>query len=601
MKILPNLRYYQKEAYESIQDFTSRSIDPVCVKMATGSGKSWVIAAVSEWMISKVPSKKVLCIAPSAQLVTQNREKFLTTGFPASVYSASAGRKDLRHNVIFATPRSIEKALHKIGDVSMIIVDECEVAIESTLRLYKAIQQKNPLVRLVGTTATPFRMGAGYIFRQAPDGTMLDESEARDPLFFKLVYETDDWHLVSEGYLSRPIFGGTSSDLQYDRAALEKNSSGLFTQKSIDKAYLGKGRLTSSIVADIVEKTNGLAGGVMIFSASVHHAEEIAESLPKDLTVVIHGGKCCKADIKKFSSGAAKYNVSVGKQTTGVDYTHVQCVAVMRATESAGLFMQIVGRGMRIDKGMGKKEFLLLDYAGNVGEHFPEGDLFKPEIKVIKENKKGKIKAECELCGYENAFSIRENPGDHLVNKNGYFIDKEGNPIISAIGPVPAHYGRRCENYIKLPGQKEHSRCHHRWTEKKCDKCGVGNDIAARRCSSCGHELVDPNEKLLLANKQKPQQRQQKVIKSIERHVLTDNHKSRSGATCIVVTIIGRTESKASENVRFYMPKEGKMKFRYERYQQALKKSIIGVRYTKDAAGYVQPEEWITEKGAVKA
>jgi DNA repair protein RadD len=61
---------------------------------------------------------------------------------------------------------------------------------------------------------------------------------------------------------------------------------------------------------------------------------------------------------------------------------------------------------------------------------------------------------------------------------------------------MPAHHGRRCENYALTSGV--YSRCEYRWTFKECEKCGHDNDIAARYCSKCKAEIIDPNEKLQL-------------------------------------------------------------------------------------------------------
>ena len=63
--------------------------------------------------------------------------------------------------------------------------------------------------------------------------------------------------------------------------------------------------------------------------------------------------------------------------TTGFDASHVDVIAILRATESVGLMQQIIGRGLRIDAG--KKDCLVLDYAENIERHCPDGDVFNPE------------------------------------------------------------------------------------------------------------------------------------------------------------------------------------------------------------------------------
>ena len=58
---------------------------------------------------------------------------------------------------------------------------------------------------------------------------------------------------------------------------------------------------------------------------------------------------------------------------------------------------------------------------------------------------------------------------------------------------MPAHFGRRCNHYDLRTGE----RCTGRWSFKPCPVCEAENDIAARYCSSCHAELVNPNEKLI--------------------------------------------------------------------------------------------------------
>ena len=64
---------------------------------------------------------------------------------------------------------------------------------------------------------------------------------------------------------------------------------------------------------------------------------------------------------------------------------------------------------------------------------------------------------------------------------------------------MPAHFGRRCTGQVKsLTERGVYERCDYRWTCKECPKCDEPNDIAARFCSSCKCEILDPNARLML-------------------------------------------------------------------------------------------------------
>jgi DNA repair protein RadD len=210
--------------------------------------------------------------------------------------------------------------------------------------------------------------------------------------------------------------------------------------------------------------------------------------------------------------------------TTGFDAERVDVVALLRRTESVGLLQQIIGRGLRLHPD--KRDCLILDYAGNVENHCPDGDLFSPEI--IARRKSGEvvpITACCPKCKTENEFSMRQNPEGLQWNKWGYFVDLAGNEIATDHGPMPAHYGRRCFGVELVSGKAE--RCDYRWTCKECLACGADNDIAARYCSTCKAELIDPNEKLAMefrALKRDPYQRQtDEVVKCDVRESVSQN------------------------------------------------------------------------------
>jgi DNA repair protein RadD len=217
-----------------------------------------------------------------------------------------------------------------------------------------------------------------------------------------------------------------------------------------------------------------------------------------------------KAVIDAYRNRKFRYLVSVGTLTTGFDVTHTAIIAMLRRTESAALFQQIMGRAWRLDPD--KTHSLLLDYAGNVDNHFPDGDIYKPVIRasIKKEGGEG-IECECPMCGGMNTFGARPNPTGYGIDNAGYFVDLAGQRIdVPDVGPMPAHYGRRCFNLLPIGGGKL-EQCQYRYTSKECPHCQEPNDIAARYCTSCKGEIVDPNAKLAVefrALKRSPYNRQ---------------------------------------------------------------------------------------------
>ncbi len=118
------LRPYQADAAQAALDWMKRSTAPFIIDAATGAGKSHIIAEIAA-VIHSMTGKRVLCLAPSAELVTQNREKYLATGNRASMFSASAGAKELRHPVVFGSPLTVKNRVSRFKEhYALVILDE---------------------------------------------------------------------------------------------------------------------------------------------------------------------------------------------------------------------------------------------------------------------------------------------------------------------------------------------------------------------------------------------------------------------------------------------------------------------------------------------
>lgn len=495
------LRWYQEEAVDSAVSWMRTSTEPGLIEAATGAGKSMIIADVARIITKISGGKSVLCLAPSAELVIQNREKYLLTGQPASIYSASAGGKSVRHPVIFGSPLTVEKVASKIGSrIACILIDEAHGLTPTIKNIIELIKAENPNVRVIGLSATPYRLGEGFIYRLDTDGKPVGEECANDPYFTKCIYRIEARQLIDEGFLTMPIAGEINASA-YETAGIILRKNNTFDSEEVDRAFVGQGRKTAAIVADIVSQARNRRG-VMIFAATIQHAQEIMASLPPTMSRMVTGNpkitskQYRKDAINNFKAQKFKYLVNVAVLTTGFDAPHVDLVAILRLTESVGLLQQIIGRGLRLYDG--KADCLILDYAGNLERHCPDGDLFKPIVKAGRGGGgNGSINAFCPDCNTENTFAARKNDDNYPIDDHGYFTDLDGKRIETDFGPLPAHHGRRCQHlYPVKDGTGRFAQCGYRWTYKDCPSCGEPNDIAARYCKSCKGEIIDPNEKL---------------------------------------------------------------------------------------------------------
>lgn len=489
------LRPYQQEAHDAVSKWIRKSTTPCLVEAATGSGKSHIIAALATTVHELSKGKRVLVLQPSAELVEQNAEKYRATGSRCSIFSASLGQKSMTHPVVFGTPLTVKNHISRFGNqFGAVIIDECHGMTPTVISIIDKIRDENPYLRVIGLSATPYRMGKGYIFATFANGRPVSRDKTETPYFGQCVYRISARSLIDQGFLTPPIVGeiGTES---YQTLKMQLNARGQYNASDVDEAFHGHGRKTAAIIADIVARAVGRSG-VMIFAATVRHAEECMASLPGGLSAMVTGDTP-KSERQRiltaFKARRIKYLVNVSVLTTGFDAPHVDVVAILRATESVGLLQQIIGRGLRLSDG--KENCLILDYAENLERHCPEGDLFDPDIKARTASGEGSdIECACPQCCGENSFKARPNKENFDIDKNGYFLDLDGNRIDTDYGPMPAHFGRRCQNYVLTAGS--YDRCTYLWSHRTCPHCEELNDIAARYCSKCKGEIIDPNEKL---------------------------------------------------------------------------------------------------------
>ncbi|AUG84974.1 hypothetical protein MAELSTROM_55 [Pseudoalteromonas phage Maelstrom] len=537
-------RPYQQQAIDSVIAHVKKRLSPCVIECATGSGKSLIVAELAQFFSGVAPSKRVLCIAPSKELVEQNFARYTVDyGNQASIYCASAGKKCLRSQVIFASPQSALGTIDKIAHmgVSAIIIDEAHGITPTMIKLINAVLEYtirdklvNDKCRIIGMTATPYRMGTGYIYATDATGEIEihhDETKAIEPFYHKLLYKITAGELVNEGYLSQVKIGDSSES--YDTSALELNKMGKFNAKQVDKVFSGNTK-TERIIQKVIENSADKMG-VMIFAATISHAEEIAGYLPEGESVVITGKlkkKERQESIESFKSKSLKYIINCDILTTGFDCPHVDYVVIMRATESASLFQQIIGRGLRLHD---EKEYCLIsDFAENIERHKLQSDIFTPEITArVKSGESVEISVTCPAC---NAVSNKKRRNDDMYAglahdafgnfivsgtekvtryEDGEPVEWEGVPLTMEVLdpttkddfgecsfkeiPVPAHYSRRCSNPEAYIMSGKPIQCEHRYSLKICpnDECYAENDIAARHCVKCKERLVDPNEKLV--------------------------------------------------------------------------------------------------------
>lgn len=460
------LRDYQKQAVQNVINFFKISRNPAVIVLPTGAGKSLVIAE-----LTRVAQGRVLILAHVKELVEQNYDKYKSYGLEAGIFSASLGKKETNQKAIFGSIQSIARADESFfHNFSLVIIDECHrVADEGSTQyqdVIKKLQDRNPKICILGLTATPYRLGMGWIYEYSHQ----NEIKSDQKRFFKqCVYELPLNYMIKNKFLTPPV----KIDIPvtcYDFSEL-KMKNDHYSSRDVEEIIKNQNRLTPLIIKNIIDITEKFQRkGVMIFSSTVKHAEEIMNYLPsKEAQIVLGDTSMTDRDkiVQDFKDGKFKYLVNVSVLTTGFDAPHVDVIAILRPTESNSLYQQIIGRGLRLYPG--KKDCFILDYTG-VGH-----DIYKPEIADKRPNKDTvPVQVLCPACGFFNDFW-------------GY-IDSEGE--------VLEHFGRTCRGAIQNNKTLEIKKCGFRFRFKICHSCGSENDISARECEKCKAILIDADAKL---------------------------------------------------------------------------------------------------------
>tara|TARA_R110000822_G_scaffold181396_1_gene321130 strand:+ start:4456 stop:6237 length:1782 start_codon:yes stop_codon:yes gene_type:complete len=472
------LRPYQQEAVDATLKHFRKSDDSAVIVLPTGAGKSLVIAE-----LARLARRKILVLTHVKELVEQNHAKYQSYGLTAGIFSAGLKRKENRYQVTFASVQSVSANLDQFRDeYSLIIIDECHRVSGDESSQYQTIiellRQQNDSLKVLGLTATPYRLAIGWIYRYHYRGFVRGrsgDSDEQNKPFAHCIYELPLSYMINRGYLTRPELVDAAV-AQYDFSALSQNRFGEYAEKDVNQLLSKHQRVTRAIVEQVMELAVKRKA-VMIFAATVDHAREITGYLPEHQTALITGATDLNERdllIQRFKQQQLKYLVNVSVLTTGFDAPHVDFIAILRPTQSVSLYQQIVGRGLRLDEG--KQDCLVIDYAGN------SVNLHHPEVGEKKPNPDSEpVQVFCPGCGFANIFWGKTDSEGHVIE----------------------HYGRRCQGLLG-PAEEDGpaaqngrpEQCDYRFRFKECPHCGGENDIAARNCHQCKKAIIDPDDQL---------------------------------------------------------------------------------------------------------
>lgn len=354
------LRDNQKAAVKACEEFLLQDKPkPAVVVAPTGYGKSILIGAVAN-----LCETSVIVLQPSVELLKQNLEKYESYGNFASVYSASAGQKEIGH-VTFATIGSVKdlgKTFRERG-VKVLLVDECHASYppEEGSMFRKFIDDLKP-THIIGFTATPFRLKTYGDLRN--NWTQLNMLTNGRPTVFKdIIHVTQIQELVRDKFWAKLNY----EMLDFDTSTLRLNSTGAeYTEQSVQRAIIEQG--VNENVFKRCKKLIEEGKNALVFMDSVENAKILAEQLGEKAACV--DGEMKKKDraqiIEDFKNNKIQIVTNQSVLTCGFDKPDLQTVIMARPTNSLALLYQIFGRGVRNPEYPNLKECLIIDFCNNV-------------------------------------------------------------------------------------------------------------------------------------------------------------------------------------------------------------------------------------------
>lgn len=458
-------RDYQIAAKEAAFDYLRNNTGSPCIEIPTGGGKAWVIAMMCKDAF-ELWEGRVLILAHVKELLLQTVEKLteLAPEIPVGLYSAGLKQRDTDAPILVAGVQSVHDKADKLGHFDLVLIDEAHLIPESGDGMYRSLIadliEINPDLRVIGLTATPYRLSSGALCK--PDG-ILNE----------ICYSIGVKQLINRGYLSKLVSKAALKEID---TSLLKVVRGEFENSGTEAAF---DPVIDAAVAEILQATWDRKSTI-IFCQSVAHAQRVVDAI----RLRIHNSHALAAEelkkcplapadglegdtdllhtcsdwleehelphtalrfyvvmgqrrvgeiygntddddrdqtIKQFKAGWLQYLVNVNTLTTGFDAPATDCVVLLRATASPGLFYQMVGRGFR--KAEGKENCLILDFGKNVERHGPVDYLKAPHkgAKGQTSTPAGKTCPECRSvmalavsvcldCGFAFPMPEREPP-----------------------------------------------------------------------------------------------------------------------------------------------------------------------------------------------
>lgn len=387
------LRDYQIDAVNAVSEAWQKGFCRVVLEVGMGAGKSFICAEICRRALDSYP--KILVLCHQAEILSQNAKALdaLSGGtITHSIYCDSLGSKDDSGQVVFASVDSYVTNPN-IAKTGLVIVDEAHRVPTDPLSRYQTIFRDCEATFLVGLTATPFRLDGGLIYGKNRPFEIRAYNLGVGPLIkmgyltpFQIV-ELDPVVVAGEDKIDYKALGALAAQEQQIKHVSELIQLHMFDRKC-----------------------------TIIYCCSREHAKRVAENVSQ--CAYIDGQTPLRqrlAILDKLREGTIKFITNVEVLTTGIDIPICDGIVFLRPTLSASLYVQAIGRSLRLHPDKKKAKILeLTDNLCRFGEVTDPMVYSNPasgtEDRINDDEPKEAPKKKCPECKYDIAAPCRVCP-----------------------------------------------------------------------------------------------------------------------------------------------------------------------------------------------
>lgn len=478
------IRDYQEKALQSIIEKYETGTKKVLLQLPTGGGKTVIFAELIKKLKEKKGKEfKSLVLAHKKELVLQAKEKIEAVVKEECGIIKAGIKPNKQANIQVASVQSLQRRAKPPAD--LIVIDEAHHATAAT---YQNILKEYPEALILGCTATPIRS----------DGYGLND------VFEEIVLGPSVEWLIESGYLSQYKVFVSPEQLKVKR--LTKKNSKEYSQKELETCLEQNHKINKSVIEQWQEKAVGKQ--TLIFCISVAHSEKLAKMFQENGIAAAHlDGTYSDIErdviLNKFRNKEIQVLTNCAIVSEGFDVPAIEVIQIVRPTTSLGLWLQILGRGLRPDSQ--KKFALILDHTDNVSRlGFPD-EAHQWSLAPVAANKD--YAKQCNNCGH--CFKPMPN---HPSTKFAYsFVPRHSEKEITV-------YQTNCPNcehhlhFVILPTLIGEPQDEIDYNPSKFDPSGLKLLETERQCNQTFLSIIKELEVLRQANKLTSRQLEQQVF-----------------------------------------------------------------------------------------